>query len=250
MQIVATIQHLISDLPSFGRERLVGGYVSYRTIVPECIEEIKTYLNTFPTNKKRNQLLRKKINQLVSIECAAGVEWIRCKKWYSVLADLARISYQEEPHVSQDVEEIVAFKLIAGEYDFSGISLYSTEQINSVDLKYLCQWVKGDFTSHNTPSKLFDDQYWHQLNTSLNNEDATLASSCFMGIADWWLSEYQQNEIPIVDLENYPCFELLPNAAFVFCTQVRKIPVHFSNSQYEQFYLMNSILLNESVTLN
>lgn len=237
------IFNLTEQVPQFGEERVAGAMADYHRLSVQCREHLRTIdkledvrINPY-VSPYSNDGYRKAILRLMSWECAAGASAQRCHEWFSCLARLAvRIPVGETAPF--DVADALICFALAGDFSVNWYASWPQQpgkEATSTDLLYAL--MLGRQT--NTPEqdlRYHDMPHWHRLYTAISNYNHEEVAAAAMALADYWYTDYQVNELPMYDPENYPCFEPDCNAIMAVALHREKIPVSFPE-KYERFYI-------------
>lgn len=236
-EIKSHVSTMLKQSPPFGTERFPGAANDYIQISPNIISAIMTMNAQTDESQEHNNSYRLYILKLVSLECAAGASAQRCRAWFQCLAELASCSLSDSFAPIDPVEAVTYFAL-AGNFSKAMYDKWPDDlDTKQIPDRIIYMMMTGKQLDISASAKLYDNQYWLNLYDSINHKDEAGAQAAFISIAEWWLSEYRDSEVPFYDPQSYPYFEPIPNAALALAKLRESMNIGFDSEEQRQFYV-------------
>jgi hypothetical protein len=228
---------LLREAPTFGEERFPGAARDYAELSPDARSTVAAMTAQPDESRVFRQEYRRAILQLVSQECAAGALAERCRAWFSCLAELAR-SPLPGSHMPADPVEAATYSALAGDFLNTPIDQWPDDLVTrQTSERVLYMLMTGKRLNLPLAEDLFDYRYWLQLQEAIEHNDARSAQAAFISLADWWLAEYRDAEVPVHNPSSTPSFEPLPNAALAIANLRQGLGIEFEAQLHRQFYV-------------
>ncbi|HEX6368215.1 MAG TPA: hypothetical protein VF006_04750 [Longimicrobium sp.] len=232
---VETLRRLLAEEPVPGAERLPGGAGEYARLAPEPRATIAYMAGSPPEQWPAHyRTYRTALLQLASLECAAGVPVERCLRWFRCIADLA--SAPRAGGEPTDAAEAVTCTALARDFT-DPARLSGAVPDGPMAERVLHALLTGAPLPPPEVPALFDHQHWAALGRAIRARDRDAARTAFIGIAEWWISEYEDSGVPRFDLSEYPAFEPVPNAALAIANHAERMDIDFDDPGHRLFYV-------------
>lgn len=238
------ILQLIQTPPVLGAERIAGGAADYEWLAPTWLGYLSGIDKLQDTSWNNNYsfalkitYLREAIFRISSLECAAGAAPERCRQWFRCLAVIVAQRMKGEMYPI-DTEEAVTFSALARDFtkdrykDWPAVSDHG-----GISSQILYGLMTGYLVVLPEEKPTYDDQHWIKLYQAIIQKNGTEVKAACMALADYWLHDYEVNEIPVYDQERFPCFEPDCNAILAIALYREQIAVVFEEEKYRRFYL-------------
>jgi len=238
------ILQLIQVPPVFGAERIAGGTADYARLAPDWLASLSGIDRLEAAAWQRDnsfvlkiKYLRQAIFRLSSLECAAGAPAERCRMWFRCLASILSQKLIGENYPI-DSEEAVTFFALARDFSLERYQDWPEKSdFEGVSSRILYGLMTGYPVVLPEENPAYDDEYWLQLYQAITQKNGTKVKAACMALADYWLHDYEVNEVPVYDQEQFPCFEPDCNAILAIALYREQIPVVFEEEKYRRFYL-------------
>ena len=231
------VSTLLRDAPVFGEERFPGAARDYADLSPDVRAAIAAMTAQPDESRGFRQEYRRAMLQLVSQECAAGTIAERCRAWFFCLAELARCPLPGS-HAPADAVEAVTYYALAGNFLKTSHDEWPDDLANQqTSVRVLYMLMTGKRLNLPVAEDLFDYSYWLQLHDAIARNNAKSAQAAFVALADWWLAEYRDAEVPVYNPSAIPSFEPLPNAALAIANLRQGLGIEFEAPLHKQFYV-------------
>lgn len=238
------ILQLIQTPPELGAERIAGGAADYERLAPTWLGYLSgidklqdTAWNYDYSFALKITYLREAVFRLSSLECAAGAAPERCRQWFRCLAGIVAQQMTGELYPI-DSEQAVTFSALAKDFDQDRYKEWPAKSDHAgISSRILYGLMTGYPVVLPEEKPAYDDRHWLQLYQAITQKNGAEVKAACMGLADYWLHDYEVNEIPVYDQEQYPCFEADCNAILAIALYREQISVIFEEDRYRRFYL-------------
>jgi hypothetical protein len=232
---VERLRRLLAEEPALGPERLPGGTGEYARLAPEPRATIAYMAGSPPEQWPAHyRTYRTALLRLASLECAAGASVDRCLRWFRCIADLASAPLAGgEP---ADASTAVTYTALARDFE-NPARLSGPVPDGPIPERVLHALLAGAPLPRSEQRPLFDHEHWAALGQAIRAGDGDAARRAFIGIAEWWISEYEDSGVPRFDLSEYPAFEPAPNAALAIANYAERLGIDFDDPDHRLFYV-------------
>ena len=237
-EIKSKVAALLRQPTEFGAERIPGATDDYVRISGRVRSSLEWMNLRTDESQQHNKDYRLLLLELVSLECAAGADAQRCRAIFSCIAEVSRLSLPGS-NLPADPSDAMTYAALAGEFSKDHYDAWPND-IPSLQTseRVLYMLMTGKQLSLPIDARLFDDRHWIELYDAFMRNDAEGVRAALISLADWWLSEYEDTEMPIYAPDKYPSFfEPDPNAALAIANLREGMNIDFDREEHKMFYL-------------
>lgn len=235
-EVKQTVMSLIEDTPILGLERLPTATRDYHRLIPKILSEVRAFTVSPEESRRHNQDFRIAILRIASIECAAGASVERCRTWFYCLASLAAWTPMGNTQPI-DIGEAAIWAALAGQFQNPILTAWTEDpDTRAITDRVVYRLLTRKPIDVQSPHSLFEDQFWQNLCSAMENGQSEPTTFAFQAIANWWLSEYENTETPAYDPEQFSTFEPAPNAALAIALIRDQMAIQFHQSDHRRFY--------------